>query len=134
MPASFVDSTVILYFASGASPKADRAYELLRSPVVISVQVLNEVASVCRRKFGYSWRRTADVLNRLKHERRVEPLTVETQELGIRIAKRHGIAIYDSMIVASGLLAGCTTLWSEDMQDGLVVGGRLAIRNPFAQA
>jgi len=27
---------------------------------------------------------------------------------------------------------GCTTLWSEDMQDGLLVEGQLRIINPFA--
>ena len=36
------------------------------------------------------------------------------------------------MIVASALLAGCDILWSEDMQDGMLVEGQLRIRNPFA--
>ena len=35
------------------------------------------------------------------------------------------------MIVASALVAGCATLWSEDMQDGLLVEGQLRIVNPF---
>jgi len=39
--------------------------------------------------------------------------------------------IYDALIVASALEAGCTTLVSEDMQDGRVIDGRLTIRNPF---
>jgi len=36
------------------------------------------------------------------------------------------------MIVASALIAGCTTLWSEDLQDGRRIEGRLRIVNPFA--
>jgi len=36
------------------------------------------------------------------------------------------------MIAAAALLAGCSTLWSEDMQDGLLIEGRLRIVNPFA--
>jgi len=36
------------------------------------------------------------------------------------------------MIVASALIAGCTTLWSEDLQDGRLIEGRLRIVNPFA--
>ena len=47
---------------------------------------------------------------------------------------RSGFSIYDAMIVASALVAGCTTLWSEDMQDGLLVEGQLRIINPFARA
>ncbi len=35
------------------------------------------------------------------------------------------------MIVAAALAAGCDTLWSEDMQDGFIVEGRLRIANPF---
>jgi predicted nucleic acid-binding protein len=38
---------------------------------------------------------------------------------------------YDALIVASALEAGCTTLLSEDIQDGRVIDGRLTIRNPF---
>ena len=52
------------------------------------------------------------------------------QALGI--AERLGYQVYDSLIIASALEAGCATLYSEDMQDGQVVEGRLTIRNPFA--
>ena len=62
----------------------------------------------------------------------VENLTLQTHDVGRALAERYGFSIYDSMIVASALVAGCTTLWSEDMQDGLLVEGRLRIVNPFA--
>jgi predicted nucleic acid-binding protein len=39
--------------------------------------------------------------------------------------------IYDALIVASALEAECTTLYSEDLQDGQVIDGPLTIRNPF---
>lgn len=42
------------------------------------------------------------------------------------------VAAKGAMIVASALIAGCTTLWSEDMHDGLLVEGQLRIVNPFA--
>jgi predicted nucleic acid-binding protein len=48
------------------------------------------------------------------------------------LAERYGFSIYDAMIVASALVAGCTTLWSEDMQNGLLVENKLRIVNPFA--
>jgi predicted nucleic acid-binding protein len=35
------------------------------------------------------------------------------------------------MIAASALEADCDTLWSEDMQDGVVLDDRLRIANPF---
>ena len=51
---------------------------------------------------------------------------------GLRIQVRYGYSFYDSLIVAAALGAGCTTLYSEDMQDGQRIEG-LTIRNPFAE-
>jgi predicted nucleic acid-binding protein len=50
------------------------------------------------------------------------------------MAERYGFSIYDAMIVAAALQADCDTLWSEDMQHGLIVEGRLRIADPFAPA
>ena len=52
--------------------------------------------------------------------------------VGRALAERYGLSVYDAMIVATALIAGCTTLWSEDMQNGLLVEGQLRIMNPFA--
>lgn len=51
---------------------------------------------------------------------------------GLRLAERYQLSLYDGMIVAAALDAGCDTLWSEDMHDGLVVETQLTICNPFA--
>ena len=61
----------------------------------------------------------------------VHPVTVDTHELGLALAERHDLAIYDALIAASALLAGCNKLWSEDMQDGMAIDRRLRIVNPF---
>ena len=61
----------------------------------------------------------------------VEPLTLETHARGRLVAERYGLSVYDAMIVASALLAECDILYSEDMQDGLLIDQRLRIRNPF---
>ena len=61
---------------------------------------------------------------------RVQPLTEATFDLGRYLAERHQLRVYDAMIVASALEAGCTTLWSEDMHHGLLVENHLRIRNP----
>ncbi len=41
---------------------------------------------------------------------------------------------HDALIVASALEAGCTILLSEDMEDNLVIGERLTLRDPFRRA
>jgi predicted nucleic acid-binding protein len=47
------------------------------------------------------------------------------------IAEKYGYGIYDALVAAAALEAGCETLYSEDLQDGQVINRRLTIRNPF---
>lgn len=47
------------------------------------------------------------------------------------LAKRYQLSVYDAMIAAAALEAGCTTLASEDLSAGQRFEGRLTIRNPF---
>ena len=62
----------------------------------------------------------------------VEDVTLRTHEAGRALAERYGFSVYDAMIVAAALIAGCTTLWTEDMHTGLLVEGQLRLVNPFA--
>lgn len=125
MSGNFLDSNVLLYLVSGEDNRIDRVRRLLDSSGTVSVQVLNEMVSVCRRKFRMSWRDTSTFLTETKSLLTIIPLTVNTHQTGLRLAERYGFSIYDSFIVAAALDAGCDTLWSEDMQDGLLVDGRL---------
>jgi predicted nucleic acid-binding protein len=131
MPGSFFDTNVLVYLASGDVAKADRAEATLAKGGSISVQVLNELANVARRKMQMSWDETHAFLNMLRGLLTVHPLTVETHETGLRLAERYGLSLYDSMIAASALDAGCDTLWSEDMQHGMKLDEGLRIANPF---
>ncbi|MBI1776241.1 MAG: PIN domain-containing protein [Proteobacteria bacterium] len=131
MPGNFFDTNVLLYVASGDPEKADRAEKLIGDGGMISVQVLNEVASVARRKMRMSWAETHGFLSTIRGLLPVQPITIETHETGLDLAERYGLPIYDAMIAASALHGGCDTLWSEDFQDGAVLDNRLRISNPF---
>lgn len=132
MSGNFFDSNILLYLVTAEQDRVERVSRLLDYGGTISVQVLNEMASVCRRKFKMSWRDTSTLLNKTKSLLTVVPLSLETHDEGLRLAERYGFSIYDSFIVAAALQAECDTLWSEDMQDGLLVDQRLRIVNPFA--
>jgi len=93
--------------------------------------VLNEMAAVARRKLSMSWGEINEVLTLIRSVCSVVPLTVETHDLGRAVAERYGMSVYDAMIVAAALLGGCKTLYSEDMQDGLLIDHQLRICNPF---
>lgn len=131
MSAEFADTNVVLYLLDGG-PKADRAEAILGRRPRISVQVLNETLVNCHRKAGLSWEETGVFLAGVQALCPVEDLTRQTHDVGRAVAERYGLSVYDAMIVAAAMIAGCTTLWSEDMQDGLVVEGQLRIVNPFS--
>jgi predicted nucleic acid-binding protein len=131
MPGRFFDTNVVIYIASGDAAKADKAEALLSEGGAISVQVLNEIANVAQRKMRLSWERTHAFLTLIRGLLAVHPVDLQTHETGLEIAERHRLSIYASTIVASALRAECDTLWSEDMQNGLLINGRLRIVNPF---
>jgi predicted nucleic acid-binding protein len=129
---NFFDTNVVLCLLSADAAKADRAEELLALGGTISVQVLNEFVAVAWRKLRMSLAQVREVLAPVRAVCAVEPVTVETHERALHVAERYGLSIHDALIVSAALLAGCRTLHTEDMQDGLVVERKLTIRNPFA--
>ena len=131
MPGSFLDSNIVLYLASEDLRKADRAQELVAEGGTISVQVLNEIANISRRKMGLSWAETRNFLLMIRGLLKVEPITIEIHDVGISLAERYQLSVYDSMIVSAALSAECDTLLSEDLQNGLLINGRLRVLNPF---
>lgn len=131
MSTPFIDSNVILYLLSGDEAKADRAEVLLNKGGIISVQVLNEVTSVCLRKLKMSWEEIDTVLLTLKAACEVVPLTLESHDKAVQLAKRYLLSFYNAHICATALLANAKVLLSEDMQSGLKIEG-LSIKNPFA--
>ena len=128
----FFDTNVLLYLLSADTAKADRAEVVAAQGGIISVQVLNEFATVASRKIGMSWPEIIDVLAPLKTVCTVMPLTLDVYERGLSIVQRYGFAFYDALIVAAALLSGCSVLYSEDLHDGQCIDGQLTVRNPFA--
>ena len=128
----FVDTNVLLYLLSSDAIKADRAEAVLAGRIVISVQVLNEFANVARWKLRLEWSAIEQALRDIRRFAEVFPLTLETHERGIALASRYQLTVYDAMIAAAALEAGCETLASEDFSAGQRLDGRLTVRNPFA--
>jgi predicted nucleic acid-binding protein len=130
MSASFIDTNVLVYLASDDNVKADQAEMLVAQGGIISVQVLNELANVARRKMRMSWRETRALLEPITEFLEVRALTGDTHLSGLSLAERYELSVYDAMIVAAAIEADCETLWSEDLQHGLRIGS-LRVLNPF---
>ena len=130
MTRAFIDTNVILYLFSDDEGKQARARDVLDGEGVISVQVLNEIASVCRRKMGLNWAETVEIIDTLKSVCKVVSLDLALHEKGLELAQNHGFSVYDSMIWAAAIANGCPILFSEDMQHGQEIKGTRLI-NPF---
>jgi predicted nucleic acid-binding protein len=127
----FFDTTILIYSISATDARAAVAEEILAAGGHISVQVLNEFAAVTRRKLKMSWKEISESLDSIRSLcEPAAPLTVTIHDAALKIAAEHGYHIYDALILASALDAGCDTLYSEDMQDGQKIGP-ITIRNPF---
>ena len=127
----FIDTNVLIYLMSSDELKATRAEQIMEAGGVISVQVLNEFTSVARRKLAMSWDEIREFTGIVRSICSVENLSDSIYDQGCQLAERYSLSVYDAMIVASALTSGCTRLFSEDMQDGLIIDKKLKISNPF---
>lgn len=129
----FFDTNVLVYAFLDVARRT-RAVDLIASGGVISAQVLNEFTNVARRKRERDWadiERAVSVIRARFPE--VMPLTADTHAAALGLARDHGLAFYDALIVASAIEAECDILYSEDMQHGRSIGG-LTIVNPFIES
>jgi predicted nucleic acid-binding protein len=129
----FFDTNVLLYLVSQDVDKYRRSTELLDAGGVISVQVLNEMIHVNRRKLAATWSQVDQLLASVRRSCQVVSLDEATYDQGRLLAERYQLSIYDAMIVAAARRASVKVLYSEDMQDGLVIDKTLTVRNPFAK-
>ena len=127
----FLDTNVLLYLLSADSAKADRAESLLADGGTVSVQVLNEFASVALRKLDMLVAELREILEPVRSVCRVEPVTEDTHDRALALVERYGFSLHDAMLIAAALSAGCTRLYSEDLQHGQLINRQLRILNPF---
>jgi predicted nucleic acid-binding protein len=95
--------------------------------------VLNACTSVARRKRGRAWPDIEAAIAVIRmHFQDILPLTADTHEAAVALARANGFSFHDALIAASANEAGCNILYSEDLQHDRTVGG-LTIGNPFLQ-
>ena len=125
----FLDTNLLVY-AQGETAYGTIARSLIERGGTISVQILNEFASVARRKLGYSMVEVDNALRDIRQSLQpVRSLTLEIHLAAVAIASDHSLNFYDALVVASAIEAGCDTLLTEDMQHGRILGP-LTIHNP----
>lgn len=129
--------TNVLVYAEGVDDavRQARAYDLATRIAadagVIPTQVLGELFHVLVRKAGRSKAQARDALLAWRSSFSVIGTVPGTLFLAADLAADHDLRIWDAIVIATAASAGCSVLFSEDLQDGFSWGG-LTIVNPFA--
>ena len=133
----FIDTNIWLYaFIEGDDRrKSAHAKALIEasSAVSVSTQVINEVCVNLIKKAQFSEQQVQQLIESFYAKYLVielgKPLLLKASAL----REQYTFSFWDSTIVSSALYADASVLYSEDMQDGLVVENRLRIINPFKE-
>jgi predicted nucleic acid-binding protein len=128
---SFADTNIVVYAEGSDISKAQRATAILESSPVISSQVVVETISDLTRKYGFKLTEAHEVALGLIELCEVVPVGADTIREAVRLAARYQLSHWDSLIVAAAALAGCETLYSEDLQHNQLLDDRLRVINPF---
>ncbi len=138
MSVDFFDSNVLVYLFDDVSLEKQRiAHDLIRSAIAsdtgaISYQVIQETLNVITSKLNprvpqHEAHHFLDHI--LVPLWRIMPSSA-LYERALSIQARYQFGFYDSLIVAAALDAGCTRLYTEDMQHGQQIE-TLTVTNPF---
>ena len=133
----FVDSNVWVYlFASDHISKNIVARNFIaenslnNNILVISFQVLNEVAATLKIKKKFSEEKIRFVIENMFNLCLVQDFTKNILLKASTLRNDHNFSYWDSLIVATAIEARCKQLSSEDMQHGQTIYG-LKINNIF---
>lgn len=135
----FTDTNILVYASDPTEgEKCKAAIELLReashdSSLVLSTQVLQEFYSTVMRNRLLSGPEALEILRDWSDQAVVVPTTTELVLQAIGLQQRMQLSIWDALIVQAALHAGCRTLFTADLHNGLKIGD-LEIVNPFAHS
>jgi predicted nucleic acid-binding protein len=125
---AFADTNIVIY-AEGSDVTSEQWR--FSNPVRSSAARLLLKRSV-RCKYGFTLTEAHEVTSSLLDLCEVVVVGADTIREAIRLAARYQLSHWDSLIVAVAMLAGCETLYSEDLQHNQLFEERLRIINPFA--
>ncbi|MCC5624772.1 PIN domain-containing protein [Nostoc sp. CHAB 5715] len=136
----FIDSNIWLYrfILNPSNPNAIQKQQIAtkvtsQENLLVSTQVINEVCANLIRKAGFDNSQIQNLIEDFAQGCEILPVSLETLQYAVKLRERYLFSFWDSLIVASAILGKATILYSEDMQDGLIIENSLRIVNPFLE-
>jgi predicted nucleic acid-binding protein len=128
----FLDSNILPYLVGKSADKKKKIVKDLISPEqFISTRVVVENVNVCLNKFNLNKQAAFSHGKNLLQNFNIIVIDPDIIKNSFALSERYQLSYWDSQIVATALSNNCNILYSEDMQDGMVIEDTLTIRNPF---
>ena len=129
----FIDTNILLYAYSTEKNKQEIAQNIINTNnnIYISKQVINETINILIKKFKLNIKDIINVVKELEKEFIILDFDIQTQLNALKLKQNYNLQFYDALIVSTALENSCTILYSEDMQDKLVIEKKLKNINPF---
>jgi predicted nucleic acid-binding protein len=130
----FIDTNVWLYalLDTGKTKKSQAAQALIKtSEAIVSTQVVNEVCANLIKKANIPEEEIRKFMEGTYAKHRVVDIVEGILLTASQLRTEYSLSYWDSVIVAAALEAGVNTLYSEDLQDDLLIRKALRMVNPF---
>ncbi|MDR1256484.1 MAG: PIN domain-containing protein [Spirochaetaceae bacterium] len=132
----FLDTNILLYAkiddgtAKHAKARALLTRGVAETEISVSIQVINEYFVNALRK-NIDKTDIETTVRQFMRDFNLVSLTASLVADSIRLFKQYRFSYWDSLIVAAALEAGCSILYSEDLQNGQIIDGTLTAVNPL---
>lgn len=138
----FLDTNIFLYSILDPKNESEKEKEKISLSaieneeinLIISSQVINELANCLFKKSSLTGQRIIEIIAKILELVEIIPLTSEITLIAVELKERYGFSFYDSLIVAAALSAQCDVLLTEDLQHQQIIeynSNRLKVVNPF---
>ncbi|MCL2074223.1 MAG: PIN domain-containing protein [Marinilabiliaceae bacterium] len=126
-----LDTNILIHLEGNDVSKRKIAETLLSCDPIIPAQVVMEFINVTRRLRKIPKNQLIDEAVALFRHCWIAPIVQSTLDLAKNLIDKYDFQIFDSIVVASSVEAGCNILYSEDMKHNLLVMKQLKIINPY---
>jgi predicted nucleic acid-binding protein len=127
-----LDTNILIYSHDTTDLyKQNIARDLILTFPVVSAQVVSEYMNVLRRIMTIPKDGLLGLCAKTLENTRIFPVDVTVIRIAERLVHRYDLQLFDSIIIASSIEAGCEILYSEDMQHDFLIEQKLRIINPF---
>ena len=131
----FIDTNILIYSIDAANAEKQKKAksiisELSENGGIISTQVLQEFYNIATKKLCVSKEDAKLLLKYLAECFVVHKNSVNDILHAVEISIKTQFSFWDSLIIAAAISEGCTTLYTEDLNNGQLIDG-IVLENPL---